>query len=153
MILDQPENIKPQKSFVIFELILTVVALIGLLFKIQHWAGVGIILVLSLNSLAMFYFPLGFYFLKDHASKGQNKVLLTLTSLFHSITVVGLLLKLQRWQGGHIYMVIGLIASTLLLLAYLYLQKHSSTAQYLYNKKMALSSFIFVVVAAIGSLL
>ena len=35
------------------------IALVGALFKLQHWPGAGILLTVGLSTLAMLYFPLG----------------------------------------------------------------------------------------------
>ena len=54
--LDGPDESAPKSGIPKLEWILIALALIGILFKFSHWPFSGIILILSLGSLSIFYF-------------------------------------------------------------------------------------------------
>lgn len=149
-ILDEPDNPQPKRPFVKFEIIFGCAAFIGLLFKIQHWPGTGIILDLSISALAVLYFSLGVYMLKNRYAKEQNTLLLGVSSIVHAIILMGFLFKLQRWPGGHLYVTIAAIASIILLFALLYVQTNvqPSTPHHL---RIVVTRTIILTVVAIFS--
>lgn len=71
------------------EMVIIAIALVGTFFKIQHWPGANIMIAVGLTSLAIIYFPMGFYFL------GNNKqnVVATVSGLFLSLIPVSIMFK------------------------------------------------------------
>jgi hypothetical protein len=99
------------------EKILAVAALLALLMKFFHLPGAGILLVLSLFTLAFVYFPLGFLLFKP----GNGKLFylpLFFAGWAFSMPVIGILFKFQYWPGaGNILFIGG--AATLVMVAVL----------------------------------
>ncbi len=89
------------------ERVLIGIALFGILFKIQHYPGAGIMLVISLSCLSMMSLlrtaiPIG---TKSKLSKIAN----TVGSLGGSVAFVGLLFKIQHYPGASVMMMNGII--------------------------------------------
>jgi hypothetical protein len=89
------------------ERVLIGIAIFGVLFKIQHYPGAGIMLVISLTCLSMISLlrtaiPIGS---KSKLSKIAN----TVGSIGGSIVFVGLLFKIQHYPGASVMMMNGII--------------------------------------------
>ena len=46
--------------------------LLGCVFKLMHWPGASIALILSCGIMSILYFPFGFYFLSGKTFQQQN---------------------------------------------------------------------------------
>jgi len=68
-ILDEGEKAPAQNITNNTEKTVIGIALVGTFFKFQHWPGASILLVIGLTSLAILYFPMGFYFLTNQSEK------------------------------------------------------------------------------------
>ncbi len=118
------------------EKILGAIIWIGILFKLLHWPGGGIILVLSLSALAMIYFSLAFYFYADGEIKNQNLPLSIATGLFLSIIPIGILFKLQYWPGATFYLLMGSVGSFILFPIIYFMQKRNMALTTYYKNMM-----------------
>jgi hypothetical protein len=106
------------------EKVFAIIFLIGLLFKIMHWPFAGPILVISLGSIGVLYFPLAFYFFSDKEFKRQNLFLSVVLGLFLSFVPVGILFKVLYWPGAQLYLLVGSVtAPVIAVLTYLSLSK------------------------------
>ena len=110
------------------EKILGVIVFIGLILKLTLIPGAGILLTLSLSTLACLYYPLGFAILnqigfkkifKKDSYKGISALriigaIAAGTAL--STICIGILFKIQNWAGADINLMAGLV-TTLIVLA------------------------------------
>ena len=92
--------------------------ILGILFKIQHWAGAGVILIVSLTILACVFVPIVFI----QRINEDNRTLSVVTNSFALASIsslfLGILFKVQHWQGAGIMLTFGalfLCVPTLLL--------------------------------------
>ncbi|MDP4227049.1 MAG: hypothetical protein Q8910_11775 [Bacteroidota bacterium] len=109
------------------EKILGIIVVIGLILKFSMISGGGILLTLSLMTLACLYYPLGFALLnqigfkqifKKEAYKGLSALRIIGAigaGMAFSAICVGILFKLQYWTGANIYLIAGLVPSLIVL--------------------------------------
>ena len=109
------------------EKILGIIVVIGLILKFTLIPGGGILLTLSLMTLACLYYPLGFALLnrigfKQIFKKESYKGLSALriigaigAGIAFSAICVGILFKLQHWTGANINLIAGLIPTLIVL--------------------------------------
>jgi len=71
--------------------------IIGLVLKLLHLPGTGILLVILLSTLSIFYLGGSWYLFKQEK---QNLPISIITGLVFSIAMVGILFKIQIWPGA-----------------------------------------------------
>jgi len=110
-----------------FELIVGLIAIFGIVLKILHIPGGGILTVLTLTTLSFFYYVFSFTFFnsirlqdifKKVSYKGTNskKIIGTIGLGFAlSTVIIGGLFKLQFWPGAAIVLMTGLVATGMVL--------------------------------------
>jgi hypothetical protein len=84
----------------IAERICIILAVAGLLFKLMHWPGAGIMIVLGFSALSMIYFILGWLLFRARKSKATIWGLAIPAGFFLSTAVIGVMFKLQYWPGS-----------------------------------------------------
>ena len=140
----------------IFEIILSVTFLIGLLFKIMHWPGGSAIVVFSLTILTYFYFIFSFavfnsikltkLFKKEsyHGISSFKIIMAILLGWSLSILVSGMMYELQNWENQINLLLLGLAHSVIILAIHLIFYKAK-------DKKFWLVIFMrSVIIIAIG---
>jgi len=96
------------------ERIISAFLLIGLFFKLQHWPGAGVILVLTLSTLSIMYWGGTWLLLGSGQAKEVKPNLVGFVLGFsYSVLAIGILFQLQNWPGGRTQILVGLIASAL----------------------------------------
>jgi len=86
------------------------------LFKIQHWAGAGIMLTLGALILAFVFMPsaLGVIWKETH---NRNKLVLFISAFLSAgFFITGVLFKIQHWSGSSVILVLAHIIIVLLLI-------------------------------------
>jgi len=110
------------------EIILIVFTIIGLIFKLMHLPLAGLILTISLMSLAMFYGISVIY--KVATSVGNNTLsqtaknsipLSVVSSMFLGILIIGILFKLMFWPMSGIMLLFGIMGTTVIFIVTLIL--------------------------------
>jgi uncharacterized membrane protein len=118
------------------EVLSIVLFLIGLTFKIFHWAGANVLLIMSASILSMLYFATSYILfnnikLRDFFKRktniinpsGSKTALLIFTGVSLSALIIGLLFSLMIWPGAMVQITIGffsgLICLSFLLSGYL----------------------------------
>ncbi len=131
------------------EKILSIVFIAGILFKLMHWPGGAVLLVLSLMTLAILYFPAAFYFFCDKVTKNQNLPLSVISGFFLSIIPIGILFKVQYWPGGQAYMLVGAVTAPVILAVTYFLKSKAPEELSVYYKNMIKRTAILTVLAAL----
>lgn len=124
---------------------LTIIFLVGLIFKLLHWPEAGIILVISLSTIAMLYFPGAFYFFCDKVIKRQNLALSIVSGLFLSLIPLGILFKIMYWPGGHLYLLIGTVTAPIILIVVYFLKSKTTDDLATYYKNMFVRTTVLTV--------
>ncbi len=86
--------------------------LLALLFKIQHWPGGGILLVVTLTTLALKYFA-GLWALLNSGQAEESRPSPASFALgfCYSVLIIGILFKTQQWPGGDLQVMVGLFSA------------------------------------------
>lgn len=85
------------------------IVLTGMLFRLMHWPFAGLLLILSLSTLATFYFPLAVLWFGRPSMRDQVIWFSIVAGFGLSIMLVGLLFKLQHWPLANAYVVMGTV--------------------------------------------
>lgn len=86
-----------------------IVLIIGIIFKMNHWPGAGIIV--SVSSLALFVFFITYLFIGIKAlSTGIEKASGISVGVAMCLTLAAFLFKVQHWPGAGILIIISLLA-------------------------------------------
>ena len=93
-----------KKSTPLIGFIASLFSIVGMMFKVMHWPGASVLLVLGLGALAFCFLPFyGYsvlYKLSDNKSKAAG---LFGSALFMSIAL-GALFKIQHWPGASMFL-------------------------------------------------
>lgn len=136
-----------------WEKILWSLFFVGLVFKLMHLPGAGIITVFSLVLVSLFYFYLGIgvfnnlsvkqmFNRKNYTNKIRFNLLFgALFGIVLATLVIGILFKFMLWPGGNILLSAGLISLLISLIVYFFLNHFG---------KMFFEKRVFVRVTLIG---
>lgn len=108
------------------EIIFTTLLFIGLCFKALHWPGGNIFIILAVGTLALLYFPFGFFFLSDKSLKNQNLGMSIITGMMLSVLVCSISFTSIKWPGGGAMFAIGAISTLITLGVTLSLRKKNT---------------------------
>ncbi|MBL0262286.1 MAG: hypothetical protein IPQ05_00135 [Leptospiraceae bacterium] len=128
---------------------LTIIFIVGLLLKLLHWPGAGPLLVISLSTIAMLYFPAAFYFFYDKVIKQQNLALSIVSGLFLSLIPLGILFKIMYWPGGQIYLLVGTVTAPIILAIIYFLKSKTGENLKTYYRNMFLRTSILTALTII----
>lgn len=108
-------------------------ALIGLVFRVLHWPFGGFLTVLGFSTAAVVYFPLGWLLFGGASRKDQLLPLSVITGLVLSLTVIGMLFKLQFWPGAEFNLMMGLGGCVAVLVALFGIHSRRPLAEHYFN--------------------
>ena len=98
-----------------FEAVFFIIFLIGIFLKLATDLNANILIILSLNALAVLYFFSAFS-VSDDKNAGRIELLINkLLSLSLSITTMGILFRVQQWPGFSNMIIIGSVTLIILL--------------------------------------
>ena len=114
----------------------------GFLFKLEHWPGASILLILGIGGFGLIFLPMLVY----HKSKkeGENNMLNITGAIGLALFVLGILFKFQHWPGPPVLFIAGIV---LLFLIYfpLFMMSSSIPAE---KKHSELRDIFFTVIIA-----
>lgn len=89
---------------------------LGAIFKIEHWPGAGVLIVIGSSFLSFFYLPVFIHYKLNETTKGEKKFINYLGAFCGSVFNLGVLFKIMHWPGAGLLIVIstGLFASVFL---------------------------------------
>jgi hypothetical protein len=93
-----------------------IIITIGALFKIQHWPGAGVFLLLGFTLLGAVFVPTALWTLRKESKLKINNGLATVSSLGSILFIFGVLFKLMHWPGAGIMLLVGFSILALVLL-------------------------------------
>ncbi len=104
-----------RKSTLSLGVISSVLFVIAVLFKFQHWPGAGICLAVSLLIFALIYSPL-LMIDRNSFAKDSTQRLTNLVGMF-GMTIIGIsvLFKLMHWPGAGVGVIIGNLTLVILI--------------------------------------
>lgn len=148
-IIDAEQKAPAKNNTIRIERIIIVVGIIGAFFKTQHWHGANIMIALSLITLAIIYFPLGFYFLGNNSKKTVAAV----SGLFLSLIPVSILFKHLHWPGALALVIAAVVTSPLVLATLLYLRRNAAAAALPFYNSMILRTALLILLMVFMALL
>ncbi len=92
-----------------------IASLVSIILKLMNWPFGGIFLTMSLSTLAIMYFPMGFLTLRNAASDKQNTAMSLSAGLVMCIALIGMLFKFQIWPGSGVMLLVGSVGTFLVL--------------------------------------
>lgn len=102
---------KSMKTFMkIFGVLSPSLMAVAALFKIQHWPGGSIMLVLGFFFLCFFFLPSAIYVLNAENRTDKKHLFMKLSGLISSVIfLLGILFKVMHWPGAGIALSVGLL--------------------------------------------
>lgn len=95
--------------------------LFGCMFKIMHWPGASIMLILSVFLFCFYFLPVALIANYRSQEIPKNRALHIITFIVFFISVMGVLFKVMHWPGAGIFLIVGLPLPFIVFLpAYLY---------------------------------
>ena len=101
--------------------ITTFFLLIGVLFKIMHWPGAGILIVLFGSLLAMYVFLVAGANISKYKGRKFLQACNGIGGFGASILAIGLLFKIMHWPGSGAMMFLGLFIMSIIVLLFMIL--------------------------------
>ena len=115
-----------KKFIYISGIILINLQLAGVIFKISHWPGAGVLLSLSVVLMVFLFFPIALITsYKQHKDKSQLHLYI-IAYLTIAFTSLGMLFKIQHWPLASYMLIIGLPLPFILFLPF-YVRYHNKT--------------------------
>ncbi len=74
----------------------------GSIFKIMHWPGAGILILLAMTTSSLVFLPLYFLFKRNETTDSKNKLIITIGSINGVLFCVSMLFKIMHWPGAHV---------------------------------------------------
>jgi hypothetical protein len=100
-----------------------VLMLCGCLFKVMHWPGAGILLILSVSVFCLLFLPASL--VSSYREKRKYGALHIVTFIVFFISMAGLLFKVMHWPGAKLFLLAGIpLPFVLFLPVYLYQTRH-----------------------------
>ncbi len=81
---------------------------IGAIFKIMHWPGAGMMLVLAITAVSFVFLPIFFLVKTKEVKEKKAKFILGFGALFGILFCISVMFKIQHWPGAHMLWLIGL---------------------------------------------
>lgn len=126
-----------------YEAILFIIFLAGLFLKIATDWNVSILIILSLNTLAVLYFFSAFS-VSDDKNDGRIEIFIKkLVSISSSIAIMGILFRLQHWQGYFNMIIVG-CATLIILLPIILTIKSKKTDLLMFNHRLLIRIAVIV---------
>jgi hypothetical protein len=102
---------KSMKTFMkIFGVLSPSLMAVAALFKIQHWPGGSIMMVLGFFFLCFFFLPSAIYVLNAENRTDKKHLFMKLSGLISSVIfLLGILFKVMHWPGAGIALSVGLL--------------------------------------------
>lgn len=127
-----------------FGLTSTFFLLAGTFFKLMHWPGANIMIVLGAALLVLGYYPLLLYY-KLREAPGNESLLHLSGYLGMTLTTVGVLFKIMHWPSANVLLWSGLGAIAFVYIPLYFYNKYKSSV----NKPVTLSAALVAITSVI----
>lgn len=132
-------------------LVITMLVIIGCLFKLMHWAGAGIVITLGIFFLCFVFIPSAFISSYRSENNRSQQLLYIIIAVVFIISFISALFKIMHWPGAGILMIISLPLPFILILpVYLIFNRIEKEINY---KNLLAILFFFAYFAVISALL
>src|SRR5690606_3857839 len=115
-----------------------------------HVSGGDEIMAFTLVTLSIAHFFFGFYLFSDQNIRTQNLLISIISGMFLSMSLAGILFKLQYWPGAGILSLFGFMFSTVILMVTIIMMVTGSSAKLkVYYLNMIIRSSILFAISLI----
>lgn len=133
----------------IFGIVLLILFAIGSIFKVNHLAGAGIMISVSLALFSLVFCPMAL--VSAYRAEGKHAFIYVIGGITIAINFVAALFKIMHWRGAGIMLTIGIIIPFILFLpAYLVYQGKKGVRNI---KNLILVLFLLVYIAAMDAMM
>ncbi|MEI6490111.1 MAG: hypothetical protein WCP52_14160, partial [Bacteroidota bacterium] len=144
-------NQKPSKAFLIISWIAIIFIIVGEYFKVSHFPGASIMLVLGSFIFACFYIPLYSVERWKHLSSWKSKTAIVIQAFFLFLFAIGFIFKIQHWPGsGPMYLLNNFLIVTIVIPYAIYHLAKSSKSNI--NRTHAIFLVMYFFTLSIGTL-
>ncbi len=128
------------------ELLLAALVAVALVFKIQHWPGSGIMLTISLQTLAVMYFFTAFS--NDNNPQAQRLDVFFTKLMYWGLSFgpMGLLFTIQKWPNGNIFITICSICCAAGIL-YIFKVKRDRPEATVFSNRLLFRLIVFAIIS------
>ncbi|HEY9125363.1 MAG TPA: hypothetical protein VIO15_13555 [Bacteroidales bacterium] len=130
-----------KKTMKIMGVVAPIILAFGALFKIMHWPGAGIMLVLGFFMLSFIFLPSAFYVTYIEVSNRSKKATYFAGFIGTFLLSISFLFKIMHWPGTGFLMLLGVVAMCLVFLPMLMVNK-------LRDKEKPMPAYLFVLAFA-----
>ncbi len=103
----------------------TTLMLFGCMFKIMHWPGANIMLILSVFLFCFYFLPVALIANYKSQEAPKHKTLHVVTFMTFFVCMMGVIFKVLHWPGAGVLLIIGLpLPFVLFLPVYIYSTRH-----------------------------
>lgn len=128
------------------EKVLAIIVILSTLMKMFHVPGGSVFLILSLLTLTILYFPLGFYFLSDKSYK-ENTITSIIFGWLLSVCFVGIMFRIMHWPGAIVMNIVGSMTSLSLAIFIYFKYKNSNQENMVYFRNLLIRSLILFILS------
>jgi len=100
-----------RKVMIVSGLLTAVTLMVAAVFKIMHWPGAAILLVLGIVQVSLIFLPLLLIFKLREVSAARDKAIFALGTIAGSAYFLSMLFKIMHWPGANIMWVCTLLFS------------------------------------------
>lgn len=130
------------------EKVFVCITILGLILKYLNIPGGSPLLVVSLLTLTLLYFPFGFYFLSDKSFK-INTGISVLFGWLLSVVFIGILFRVMHWPGSAAMAICGTISAIPLVMFSYMKYKKSNPEDLNYFKNLLIRSSILLCISVL----
>jgi uncharacterized membrane protein (DUF106 family) len=123
----------------------------GTVFKIMHWPGAGVLLVLGFFNLCAVFFPIAVYVNYKNASKKKNLILHLAVLISGIIFMLGVIFKIQHWPNSGLMLFVGYLSLLFIVLPILLIVKIKN-AEKKKDKRIYLLGIIALTIFGLSSM-
>lgn len=76
--------------------------IIGTVFKIMHWPGASILLVLAIVTFSLVFLPIVYFMKSKEATDNRQKAVVALACLTGTVFSLGILFTIMHWPGANV---------------------------------------------------
>lgn len=128
------------------EKVLAIIVILSTLMKMFHVPGGSVFLILSILTLTILYFPLGFYFLSDKSYK-ENTITSIIFGWLLSVCFVGIMFRIMHWPGAIVMNIVGSMTALSLAIFIYFKYKNSNHENMVYFRNLLIRSLILFILS------
>jgi hypothetical protein len=92
----------------IYGILTVILVFLGVTFKVQHWPGASVMLVLGITSLIFLFMPAALIDNYRHEGSAKNRILYIVGYITTLVVLGGALFKIMHWPGAGVIILIAL---------------------------------------------